>query len=49
MALGEADARLADKQVAVAAAKAQLAAHDKHLMSQDATIAKLARKQAWTA
>ena len=45
VALSEADARLADKQVAVAAAKSQLAAHDKHLLSQDATIAKLLRKQ----
>ena len=43
--LGEADAKLADKQVALAAAKAQLAAHDKHLLSQDATIKGLARKQ----
>lgn len=44
--LGESDAKLADTQVALAAAKAQLAAHDKHLASQDATIKGLLRKQA---
>ena len=44
--LGESDAKLADTQVALAAAKAQLAAHDKHLASQDATIKSLLRKQA---
>ena len=44
--LGESDAKLADTQVALAAAKAQLAAHDKHLASQDATIKGLIRKQA---
>lgn len=46
--LGESDAKLADTQVALAAAKAQLAAHDKHLASQDAAIKSLVRKQAST-
>ena len=44
--LGDADAKLAEKQVALAAAKAQLTTHDKHLTSQDATIKGLLRKQA---
>ena len=44
--LGESDAKLADTQVALAAAKAQFAAHDKHLASQDAAIKSLIRKQA---
>lgn len=43
--LGDADAKLAEKQVALAAAKAQLASHDKHLTSQDATIKGILRKQ----
>lgn len=46
--LGESDAKLADTQVALTVAKAQLAAHDKHLASQDATIKSLIRKQAST-
>lgn len=46
--LGESDAKLADTQVALAAARAQLAAHDKHLSGQDATIKGLMRKQAST-
>lgn len=45
MSLGEADAQLAEKQVAVAAAKAQLAVNDRHLLLQDASIAKLLRKR----
>ena len=45
IALGDLDAQLADKQVAVAAAKAQLSAHDKHLTQQDVTIKGLLRKQ----
>ncbi|KAL0049768.1 hypothetical protein WJX82_009626 [Trebouxia sp. C0006] len=43
--LGNADAQLADKQVSLAAAKAQLAAHDKHLSNQDVIIKGLVRKQ----
>ena len=43
--LGNADAQLADKQVSLAAAKAQLAAHDKHLSNQDVIIKGLLRKQ----
>ena len=43
--LGDADAQLAEKQVALTAAKAQLAAHDKHLTGQDVTIKNLLRKQ----
>lgn len=46
--LGESDAKMADTQVALTVAKAQLAAHDKHLASQDATIKSLIRKQAST-
>lgn len=46
--LGESDAKLADTQAALTVAKAQLAAHDKHLASQDATIKSLIRKQAST-
>ena len=43
--LGNADAQLADKQVALAAAKSQLVALDKHLSSQDLSIKSLLRKQ----
>lgn len=43
--LGNLDAQIAEKQVALFAAKAQLAAHDKHLMQQDVTIKGLQRKQ----
>ena len=46
--LGNADAQLADKQVALAAAKSQLVALDKHLSSQDLTIKSLLRKQVRT-